>query len=338
MEQFASVALFASLAVVALALGLMARRYSMGVLAVGLAGIAVLTGSSIRMQQENVRLVADAAKTVPQREPSEGKKPGGEPCPVVAQPQICPGIERIAALEGELSSARERANQVAAQREAIAAKFSEAEKDLKAATGEIERLEKQLAISAAVGQRALRDRLASRQDTTSYVIEPMAASELVAGLKGAWYVVRLKGANGRPLAFDDRQFSSPTQLPALIANAGRLDADVLAPLAKDAKQLRLFLRGSADRRPIAKPTAAPAFAIAYLKQHADGRYAIGDEAVQAAVMPLRNEHLPNLRADWLRREIGPALPSVKPAQVAILENPPINDTERGVELLLHVEW
>lgn len=45
-----------------------------------------------------------------------------------------------------------------------------------------------------------------------------------------------------------------------------------------------------------------------------------------------------LNGDWVRRKIGPMLRGVGQANLAIFENPPMLDNERGVELLLFVDW
>ena len=73
-----------------------------------------------------------------------------------------------------------------------------------------------------------------------------------------------------------------------------------------------------------------------LPRLSDGSYVSLPRRLRPAV-PVRNEDLPNLRADWLRQNIEPVLPYGS-SDIHILENPPGADQERTVNLILYVEW
>ena len=55
-------------------------------------------------------------------------------------------------------------------------------------------------------------------------------------------------------------------------------------------------------------------------------------------VPVQNEDLPTLKADWLREILRPALNAVVSGDIDILENPPQQDHRRTAELVIFVEW
>ena len=55
-------------------------------------------------------------------------------------------------------------------------------------------------------------------------------------------------------------------------------------------------------------------------------------------VPIQNDDLPTLRADWLREIVRPVLGDALSGDIDILENPPQQEHERTAELVLFVEW
>jgi hypothetical protein len=110
--------------------------------------------------------------------------------------------------------------------------------------------------------------------------------------------------------------------------------DVLVPLSQAGKYWRLFVRGAADVRPVGGPAARE---LSYLPRLPDGTHN-PEPKVKQVTVPIQNADLPNLRADWLREIIRPALGALVSGDIDILENPPQQEHERTAELVLFVEW
>ena len=83
---------------------------------------------------------------------------------------------------------------------------------------------------------------------------------------------------------------------------------------------------------------APTVAIRFLARATDGSFTLQGTREQLLLLPVRNEDLPNLRADWVRQQIRPAMTALHRSDIAILENPPTGDSERTVDLILNVDW
>jgi hypothetical protein len=100
---------------------------------------------------------------------------------------------------------------------------------------------------------------------------------------------------GRDWNFADRQFvlSDSTEIKASMAH---LRDDVLVPLSQAGKYWRLFVRGTADARRVAGPVGRE---LSYLPRLPDGTHASEPRGKRVTV-PVQNEDLPTLRADWLR--------------------------------------
>lgn len=184
----------------------------------------------------------------------------------------------------------------------------------------------------------LQRRLADRWTTPYFKAEPLRATELVSGLRGSWYVVRLD-ANGRPLAFANRRFSSPEAADAIKASARALDQELIAPVKASAQQVQLFFRGTADQRRYAGRDEMPpaGHEVAYLPRRPDGSFDAA-RRMQRSGAVVRNGELPNLRADWVRRTIAPVLAERGFTDLDILENPPAPGRARTVELVMFVKW
>jgi hypothetical protein len=183
----------------------------------------------------------------------------------------------------------------------------------------------------------LRPRLRRGIQSDGFTVSPLKEGAPTREKVGQWYVVRLNEAAGRPLSFAKRQFRKPEAVPALTASAQRLEQEVLARLAASgAKSWRLFVRGSADTMPVVRATEAPPQSMTYVPRRADGTWDFGAKRERTFAERVRNDDLPNLRANWLREEIARAVPSAGPIEV--LGNSPSRAGQRTVELLMYVEW
>jgi hypothetical protein len=138
---------------------------------------------------------------------------------------------------------------------------------------------------------------------------------------------------GRDWTFFDGQFvlSDSTDIKASMVH---LRDDVLVPLSQAGKYWRLFVRGAADDRRVARPVVRE---LSYLLRLRDGTHA-SDLTRKRVTVRVRNEDLPTLRADWLREIVHPALGAVVSGGIDILENPPRQEHGRTAELVLFVEW
>jgi hypothetical protein len=321
-STIAAVVIFASIGLVALALGLLARRYSGRALAIGLIGLLALTTASTWMTYAGPNTSAQNKELLSSR-------------------------EQIKGLEGRIESGRaelDKAQQEVAKAKAEAEQLRAELQDQRAEVGELRKKlsEAQLPppsppqpVPTPINSE-LRRKLASRIDTPFYTSQPLEQRTLVAGLTGSWYVIRPK-LGGKSLVFADGQFRLPEAVQELTESALQLHNDLLAPIRQVAKSTRLFLRGAADyRRLLGAPKALDARELQILKRLPDETYgAVPRRLPQSA--HVRNEDLPNLRADWLSQHIRSALP-LGSADITILENPPATGHERTVDLILYVEW
>jgi hypothetical protein len=191
--------------------------------------------------------------------------------------------------------------------------------------------------AALVDPVQLRELIGKRIVTPCYSIEPLEPRELVDGLPGSWYLIRLRITDA-PLIFPDRQFRLP-DTDAVVESARTLVSDFLGPVARTAGKHRIFVRGGADPRPVTKTTDEPDTAQLWvLPQLPRGTYAAKPEMRRVA-KAVRNEDLPGLRADWLRRQLSRILPlGNSVGTVDILDDAPGPGRERTAELVLFVDW
>lgn len=319
----ASLLLFPGLALVALAIGLLVRRYSASALAVGLTGLLTLALASTWITTAG-----------PIKVPTERQPPNGD-------------VERM---DGELLAEQNKRavaqrNAADADRKAAAATAKSAELDEKVreaqkGQGEAERrvalLEDKLrGVLPAPPAPALPDLTEVRRklvDGDRPYYSSQEERELIPGRRGAWYVVRLL-RGGRDWTFDDRQFvvADTTEIKV---SAARLRDDVLLPLSQGGRRWRLYVRGSADVRRIAGPVGRE---LSYLPRLSDGTHSPEPRGKRVTV-PVQNEDLPTLRADWLREIIRPVLSVAATSEIEVLENPPQPGHGRTAELVLFVEW
>jgi hypothetical protein len=326
--------LFPGLGFVALAIGLLARRYSASAFAVGLAGLLALTMASTWIS--SARPVTDTTQ------PSKPKSDNAEPTETKSE---------VKRLVGELHDERSRRadserSAADADRRAIAetARATELEEKVRKALHGKAKAERRVVFLQAKlrnvqptppppsppDPQIIRRKLADG-DRLFYATQEV--SELMPGKKGTWYVVRLL-QGGRDWNFADRVFvlSDSTEIKASMVH---LRDNVLVPLSQAKKSWRLFVRGAADPRRIGLgPVGRELF---YLPRSRDGTYASEPKGKRVTV-PIQNDDLPTLRADWLREIVRPVLDAVMSVDIDILENPPQEKHGRTAELVLFVEW
>jgi Skp family chaperone for outer membrane proteins len=308
---------FTSLGLVALALVLLVRRFSASALAIGVVGLIGLITASIWIIFGR-----------PETDPRAIDNLKGE----------------IAAWHRDLQSLREQVQGLAKRLEALEAENDRIPTDLSAAQARLRAAQQEFQVKVAelekktkaIPRQNVRQMLANRLDTSFYISQLLEQRSLVAGLTGSWYVMRLR-LGGKPFVFADGQFRISDAVQEVKESALQLQTEVLGPVAQAAKSTRLFLRGGADyRRLVSTPEVPEIQELLVLPRLSDGSYARVPRRLRPAA-PVRNEDLPNLRADWLRQNIEPVL-TYGSADIQILENPPAADQERTVDLILYVDW
>ena len=90
-------------------------------------------------------------------------------------------------------------------------------------------------------------------------------------------------------------------LQLLAADTLWMTAEILGLAGQVAKRSRLFLRGGADSRRIAGATEIPDGYELLVLPLREGKYRMDGQRMLPKE-PVRNEDLPNLRADWLRQQ------------------------------------
>jgi hypothetical protein len=335
---------FASLGLVALALGLLVRRYSHRALAIGLIGLFALTTS--------LTWISYAGPAIPEIPPANGER------------------EQIRVLEKRVAALKIENDQIRADHDTMQARLGDAQRDADQAKAEIKRLSAELQAERDTAKRnqeaasarivELETKIAKLEEllkaipqqpppspqpkgTPLDIPSPFYSSErleqrtLVAGLTGNWYVIRLK-LGGKPLSFDDGQYRLPGAVQELTESALQLNKKLLVPIRQVAKSTRLFLRGTADDRPLlGTPKELEVRELKILPRLPDGTYEAAPRRVSLPAH-FHNKDLPNLRADWLRQHVRPLLQSVASSDIEILDNRPSPNNERTAELIVFVEW
>lgn len=365
MSAFNTVALLLcpGIGLVALAIGLLARRYSPSALVVGLTGLLALTTAATwiaaagpttyatqrdKLMTDNEELKGAIARKQTELEDArkQTREPEARTLPTGHQP---PNIE-VERLASELRT--EQSNRAEAQRYA-----ADADRRAAAATASVAELEKK--VREAQNGKAEAEHRAALLDEKLRAVQLMppaprppdlpsirrkltdgdrpyyatqAERELIPGAKGTWYAVRLL-QGGRDWNFADRQFVL-ADATGIKASTVRLRDDVLLPLSQAGQNWRLFVRGAADARRVAGPVGREIF---YLPRLSDGTHSPEPRGKRVTV-PVQNEELPTLRADWLREIVQPIIATVGTGDIEILENPPQPEHGRTAELILFVEW
>jgi hypothetical protein len=327
----ATLLLFPGLGLVALAIGLLSRRYSASALAVGLTGLLALTTAST--------WISSAGPMTDTTQPSKLMSNNAE----------LKETKTVEPLVGELHDERSRRadsqRSDADDRRATAetARATELEEKLREAQHGKAEAEREVA-SLQAKLRDVQPTPPSPRPPDLQIVRRKLADgdrpyyatqgerELIPGRRGTWYVVRLL-QGGRDWNFADRQFvlSDSTEIKASMVH---LRDDVLVPLSQAGKYWRLFVRGAADARQVAGPVGRE---LSYLPRLRDGTHA-SEPRGKWVTVPVQNEDLPTLRADWLRAIVRPALGAIVSGDIDILENPPQPEHEKTAELVLFVEW
>jgi hypothetical protein len=182
----------------------------------------------------------------------------------------------------------------------------------------------------------IRRKLDNHLDTKFYASRPLEQTELVAGRVGRWYVMRLQ-RGGKPFVFGARQFRMPEAVQEIQESAQQLQKEILAHVGRIAKRVQIFFRGGADPPRVSGATDTPVARELLVLPRSGNNYGSAPKRLLPAD-PVRNEDLPNLRADWLGQQVRHALPDLGSAEIQLLENPPSPNQERTVDLIVYVEW
>jgi hypothetical protein len=342
----ASAVLFAGIGLMALALGLSARRHFQQAFAVGLLGLLVLAGTST--------WITLAASTIPYRE--QGVKTGESDTPAPPSPPSGNRIDELTrqlrdamAVKGNAEHERDAAQAVAetasqqlvnavAERDTASTAASDARRRLEAEQARNTRLQSQVAeLEKGLAQQPPAPTPPPTSSTVevrrllssaNYVLQPLSQSEIVRNLHGRWYAVKL----GPKIEFGDRQFALADRDGRIRDAAEQLKRDVLDPLAKLQMGLRLFVRGSADDRPVSVRTESSGITE---YRSLPGSIARGYQPIeqdQIVRQFITNDDLPNLRALSLSKVVSPALG----VDVVMLHNVPGTGEGRSAELILFV--
>jgi hypothetical protein len=315
--------LFPGLGIVALAIGLLSRRYSASALVVGLTGLLTLTTASTWISSAG-----------PMSDSAERREAKAEVERLVGE--LHDERSSRANSQRSVADADRRANVATARTTELEEKIREAQHGKSEAERRVALLEAKLrdvqptpSLPRPPDLQIVRRKLTDG-DRPFYATQE--ERELIPGRRGTWYVVRLL-QGGRDWSFADRQFvlSDSTEIKASMVH---LRDDVLVPLSQAGKYWRLFVRGTADARRVAGPVGRE---LSYLPRLRDGTHASEPRGKRVTV-PVQNEDLPTLRADWLREIVRPALGAVLSGDIDILENPPQQEHGRTAELVLFVEW
>lgn len=346
MSAFSTITLlFPGIGLVALAIGLLARRYSHSVLVVGLTGLLALTTAATwitvagltpnaaqhdKLMTDNEELkgalatkqaeLEDARKQA--REPAERALPTEQSNRAEAQRYAADADQRAAAATASVAELEEKVRE---------AQNGKAEAEHRSALLD----EKLRAVPLAPPAPRPPDLPSVRRKLTDGDRQYYASQEereLIRETKGTWYAVRLL-QGGRDWNFADRQFVL-ADATGIKASAIRLRDDVLLPLSQAGQNWRLFVRGAADARRVAGPVGRE---LSYLPRLSDGTYSPELRGKRVTV-PVQNEVLPTLRADWLREIVQQVFGAVGTNNIDILENRPLPEHGRTAELVLYVEW
>jgi hypothetical protein len=321
--SMASTAVFASVGLMALALGLLARAYSGRVLAVGLAGLFGVTTASAWIAQAGPEVDVSEIKRLT-REIAKLKEKTSD---------VTRNDPELIAKLDEARRQRDAAEIKAAQLQGtiFGVRLAQEAEQKKAADAEKLRIAAEAKLKD-VQDEAARTELALKLGNQFYSVQPLKEPELVHGLTGKWYVIQLS-VGGRRLTFPDRKPDWPEAAEDIRKSAATLHKDIIDPLT--GKNIRLFVRGSADFRTAggSDDVPSPKNLSVLTPRSPDGTY---DGKTGVPLPRPANGHLPNLRADWLRNLVGDILAPGGSKTIQILDNPPEPGHDRTVELVLYV--
>jgi hypothetical protein len=349
---YASAALSAGIALVALALVLSARRHLRHSFAVGLLGLVTLAGSSTWMTLAST-IVPISNK---QPKPPEVHRPAPDPMVADLESRLRAAAELRTIVERDRDAARQDAAQLRKElrllserlhreHEALQGRLAEEREQRARSEASVREREAEIALlkrpvsppAVATGEKtppppkprtpetpsadSLRRVLASAE----YSVHPLDHPELVAGMRGRWYSVRL----GSKLTFSDRTFGIPAHEENLRKTAAIFQTEVINALGAKRNEVRFFARGSADERRLSRPADQPSVNVysALPRATGDTFYA---KSEPRRVTVVDNRDLPNLRALWLVDTLRPVL-----GEIAVLDSEP-QGREKSAELVMFV--
>lgn len=185
----------------------------------------------------------------------------------------------------------------------------------------------------------LRDRIGAKLDAPSYTISTFPDNEVVRGRTGRYYVVDLKNAErGIRYYFEKGRYSLEHRSEEFRVSLNDFLADIVSRLHGKV-DYDLFVRGSADGLPIARPTEpSTAFSrVTFLKSLGGDKY--DTVAAEHTIgRELRNEDLPHLRAAYLQKIIADNYPVRSPIVLEGAVTRQVADRDRNAEILLFVRW
>jgi hypothetical protein len=170
-----------------------------------------------------------------------------------------------------------------------------------------------------------------------YVVERSAQTELVAGRRGTYLVIKPIDPNsGQVVTFNERAYDWTDSRDSVRASLADIHSDILKDLER-ATPFEVFVLGHADALPFeASWKSGPEAGLQVLKR--------GGNAYNASPQPhifgttLRNDDLPNLRA----RQMVSLLGDLKiPRDLLILDNLPVSEIGtqfRSADIVLFLPW
>lgn len=346
----ATILLFPGIGLVALAIGLLARRYSISALVVGLTGLLTLAATSTWItatgpvtdatQLDRLKLDNDELKAAIARQQADLEETRKRPPETAEVERLDRELQAEKARRGEAEQSAAAADRRVAATAARVSELDEKVHDAQAEKAEAEGraviLEDKLrGIPPPATTPPPPDILSIRHKLTEGGLPHYAAQEvreLIPGRMGRWYVVRLL-QDGREWNFADRQFVLP-DAAGIKSSASHLRDDILLPLSQAGLSWRLFVRGVADARRVTGPASRE---LSFLPRLSDRTYSPQPSSKRLTV-PIENDELPTLRAEWLREIVRPVFGAAATSKIEILENPPQPEFGRTAELVLFVEW
>ncbi len=185
----------------------------------------------------------------------------------------------------------------------------------------------------------LKDRLVSQPETPNYDIAALDTRELIQGRRGRYYSINLKSiASGNRFFFDQGKFTFTSSLPAFRTALSAFATEVTTKL-DGIVPYELIVRGRADDRPWTGQVdpAARYQQVAFLRDLGSGSY-LATPTVRRFDGALSNTDLPYLRAAYLAETLAAQFPAKPPLVLDSLVTSNGDRTDRGVDVILYVDW
>jgi len=211
------------------------------------------------------------------------------------------------------------------------------EEDLTASKAKLNEREAEQAQLRASNSRLLQELLGGSLSIDSFSASRLSGA-LLSDQVGTAYSIRFrKRPVGDSFIFNDRLDILSHDEHAQLAAAVQRFGDLMVPMLDGAKSHRLFVRGGADARDF-EEVGSPHEPFKYLQRDGLQLYEVAIPLEQTYAGIVRNEHLPDRRANYFSKLIAEKLRVPPPL---ILHNQPAatpDPIERAVELILVVEW